>query len=158
MGSTNVLLSVRPQHAEAIVQGRKKYELRRTIFRREDVGRVYVYSTSPVSKIVGSFEVGDIIEDSPDGIWKTCRRHAAISEEEFFRYFDGAVTAFAIKIKNMHKLISPLDPRSLFDGFKPPQSFRYIPEDVNIAGGNGKRGRTVQRGGYLGGKRARKPK
>jgi type I restriction enzyme S subunit len=156
VGLTNVLLSVRPKHAEAIVQGRKKYELRRTIFRREDVGQVYVYSTSPVSKIVGSFEVGDIIEDSPDGLWETCRRHAAVSQDEFFRYFAGAVTAFAIKIANMQRFASPLDPSAIFDDFKPPQSFRYLPMDINLHRENGTRGRAVQRREDSGRKKARK--
>jgi len=130
--------------------------LRRTIFRREGVGQVYVYSTSPVSKIVGSFEVGDIIEDSPDGIWETCHRHAAISEDEFFRYFDGAVTAFAIKIANVQRFANPLEPSSIFDDFKPPQSFRYLPMDINPRRENGKRGRTVQSRKVSGRKKARK--
>jgi type I restriction enzyme S subunit len=114
--------------------------LRRRIFRREDIGQVYVYSTSPVSKIVGSFEVGGIIEDSP----------------EFFEYFAGAVTAFAIKIANMQRFANPLDPSSIFDDFKPPQSFRYLPIDISPHRGNGKRGRAVQRAKDSGRKKARK--
>ena len=117
-----------------------------------------MYSTSPVSKIVGSFEVGDIIEDSPEGIWEICRRHAAISEDEFFRYFNGAATAFAIKIARMQRYATPLDPNTLLDDFRPPQSFCYVAFDVNHLGGNGKRGNARSRGESSGGKSRRKVK
>ena len=146
MGSTNVILSVKPQYAEAIVQGKKKYELRRSIFTREDENRVYVYSTSPVSKIVGSFEVEEIVEDSPEGIWEKCHRYAAIPEADFFRYFDGAETAFAIKITRMQRFADPLDPRSLIVDFKPPQSFCYLAFDVHRNGRSIARGQATRRG------------
>ena len=94
------------------------------------MGQVYVYSTSPVSKIIGSFEVGDIIEDSPEAIWRKCHRHAAISEDEFFRYFNGTKTAFAIKIARPLRFVSPLDPYSLIENFRPPQSFCYLSFDL----------------------------
>jgi len=157
VGSTNVLLSVKPQHAEAIVQGRKKYELRRTIFKREDIGRVYVYSTAPVSKLVGSFEVGKIIQDSPKGIWETCHKHAAIAEDEFFDYFEGAVTAFAIKIANMQRFTIPIDPHSIFDDFKPPRSFRYFSIDIKRHKGIGNPGRAIRLERGSGKRKAPKP-
>ncbi len=127
----NVLLSVRPQFAEAIVSRRKKYELRRSIFKRKDVDRVYIYSTSPVSKIVGSFEVEEVIEDSPESIWNACHDDLATSEDDFFRYFEGSITAFAIKITNMMRFSDPLDPCSLIENFRPPQSFRYLSMELH---------------------------
>lgn len=127
----NVLLSVRPQYAEAIVSKKKKYELRRSVFKRKDVEKVYIYSTSPVRKIVGSFEVEEVIEDSPETIWNTCHEDLAISEYDFFRYFEGSMSAFAIKITNMMRFSDPLDPCSLIEGFRPPQSFRYLSIDFH---------------------------
>ena len=152
----NVILSVKPRFAEAIIEGKKRYEFRKSMFERENVGQVYIYSTSPVSKIVGSFEVEDIIEDSPEGIWETCHRHAAISEDEFFRYFNGAATAFAIKIAHMQGFAIPLDPCSLFEDFRPPQSFCYLAFDIDRVGGNGKRGRAAHWGEGSNGKNTRK--
>ncbi len=127
----NVLLSVRPQYAEAIVSKRKKYELRRSIFKRGDVDKVYIYSTSPVSKIVGSFDVEEVIEDSPEGIWSACHEDLAISEDDFFKYFEGSASAFAIKITNMTRFPEPLDPHSLIENFRPPQSFCYTSMDLH---------------------------
>jgi len=127
----NVILSVKPRFAEAIIEGKKRYEFRKSMFKREHVGQVYIYSTSPVSKIIGSFEIEKVIEDSPQAIWGTCHELAAISKGDFFRYFDGAETAFAIKIARVFRFAKPLDPYSLIEGFRPPQSFRYISADLH---------------------------
>jgi len=125
----NVLLSVKPMYAEAIVLGRKKYEVRRSIFKRRDIDRVYIYSTSPVNKIIGSFEVGEIFEDSPQKIWDVCYKHVWMSKSDFFRYFEGSPKAFAIKIINAYSFASLIDPYSVIYDFRPPQSFCYIPKN-----------------------------
>lgn len=122
----DVLLSVEPKYAKAILSGTKKYEFRRTIFKRNDINRVYMYSNSTVKKIVGSFGIDRIIEDTPQEIWTMCRKYGGISEEDFFRYYKGSKKAFAIKIKKVHRFHKPKDPYSLIDGFTPPQSFYYI--------------------------------
>ena len=45
----NVLLSIKPKYVDLILNGEKKYEFRRKIFRNE-TNKVYVYCTSPVKK------------------------------------------------------------------------------------------------------------
>ncbi len=45
---TRALLSIRPQYADAIFRGEKRFEFRRAMFRKE-VDVVVVYTTSPVS-------------------------------------------------------------------------------------------------------------
>lgn len=125
----NVLLSVKPKYAEEIVAGRKKYEFRKAIFRREDVARVYVYSSSPVRKIVASFEIKQILSGSPCKIWALCGTQAGISKREFFNYFEDSDVAFAIKISNLRNFPKPINPYALFDGFRPPQSFYYLQHD-----------------------------
>jgi predicted transcriptional regulator len=53
----NVLLSIKPKYVKAILNGTKKYELRKSAFRcKEDIERVYIYATSPVKKIVGIYD------------------------------------------------------------------------------------------------------
>ncbi|MDI6903088.1 MAG: ASCH domain-containing protein [Methanocellales archaeon] len=123
----NVLLSVKPQYAEAIVYGRKKYEFRRSIFKRKDIDRVYIYSTSPKNKIIASFEIEKILTDSPQKIWDICRKHAGMSKSDFFTYFEGSPIAFAIKINNVCGFANPIDPHYIINKFRPPQSFYYIP-------------------------------
>jgi len=52
----NVLLSIKPKYVDLILNGEKKYEFRRKIFRNE-TNKVYVYCTSPVKKIVAYFTI-----------------------------------------------------------------------------------------------------
>ena len=122
----NVLLSIRPKYVEAIMNGEKRYEFRKIIFKNREVEEVYIYSTAPVKKIVGSFLIGDIIEDSPERLWEEFKKCSGISDSEFFSYFNGNAKGFAIEIESVRKFEEPIDPRDHYPNFVPPQSFSYI--------------------------------
>ncbi|MDP2766637.1 MAG: hypothetical protein Q8O41_04180 [Candidatus Methanoperedens sp.] len=123
----NVLLSVKPKYAEKILEGEKKYEFRRAIFRRNDVEKVYIYSSSPVSKIIAGFEIERILKDSPKEIWKKCQKYAGISKKDFFAYFKNSDVAYAIEIGDVDSFQESIDPYNINEDFKPPQSFYYVP-------------------------------
>lgn len=59
-----VLLSIKPQFANAIFNGGKRFEYRKVIFKKK-VSSIQVYVTKPIGKIVGEFEIDDIMQDSP---------------------------------------------------------------------------------------------
>ncbi|MCK9406791.1 MAG: ASCH domain-containing protein [Methanothrix sp.] len=122
----DVLLSIKPKFAEAIIDGRKRYEFRKSKFANKDINRVYIYATSPIKKIIGIFKISNIIEESPSALWDLLKDHAGISEEEFFNYFGNKGTGFAIEIKSVEKFENPIDPKTLIPNFVPPQSFHYI--------------------------------
>ena len=123
----NVLLSVKPKYAEKIVEGKKKYEFRRAIFKKQNIEKVYIYSSSPVSKIVGAFEIEKILKDSPEKIWTLCQKYAGISKKEFFDYFKNSEQAFAIEIGSVDGFKEHIDPFKVIENFKPPRSFYYLP-------------------------------
>ncbi len=125
----NVLLSVKPEYANKIVEGNKKYEFRRSILKRNDIEKVYIYSTSPIRKIIAVFEIEQILKDSPERIWKLCQKYGGISKEDFFAYFKNSDSAYAIKICNVVSFQEPIDPYNIIEDFKPPQSFYYLPLD-----------------------------
>jgi hypothetical protein len=66
-----VLLSIKPKYVKSIIEGDKRYEFRKTIFKNREINRIYIYSSSPVKKIVGTFEIGGRYTDPgllfPDG-------------------------------------------------------------------------------------------
>jgi predicted transcriptional regulator len=109
---------------------RKKYEFRRKIFRR-DANLVYMYSTSPVKKIVGLFTIKSIIEDDPKRLWCKFGGLSALDETEFFDYFDGMERGFAIKIKDV-KAFRPFNPKGVIPNFHPPQSYCYLYHKINL--------------------------
>lgn len=122
----NVLLSVKPKYADEILSGRKKYEFRRSIFKKQNIERVYIYSSSPVSKIVATFEIEQILTDSPEKIWKLCHKYAGISKKDFFVYFKNSDIAYAIEIGNVNSFPVSIDPYHVIEDFIPPQSFYYL--------------------------------
>ncbi|MDD2666585.1 MAG: hypothetical protein PHD13_05310 [Methanocellales archaeon] len=129
----NVLLSIKPKYANAILSGEKEYEFRKVIFKDRNVERVYIYSSSPVKRIVGVFIVGDIIEGHPERIWERCQKKSGINKEDFFNYFNGSEKGYAIKIDDLETIEDPIDPRSLSSDFVPPQSFCYF-DTLSIGG------------------------
>ena len=135
----NILLSLKPVYAEAILSGKKRYEFRRAIFKNPNVKKAYIYATVPVGKIVGAFTIGGVISGTPKKIWQKCRKYGGISSELFFRYYEGCKTAFAIKIQKVQNFLKPLDPYLKMPNFRPPQSFCYVnvelyPEQVSLEG------------------------
>jgi predicted transcriptional regulator len=123
----NVLLSIKPRYATKIMEGEKKYEFRKRIFKRK-VEYMYIYASSPMSKIVGVIQIEKIINGTPKKIWEKCFEHSGMTKKEYFYYFKGKKTAFAIKIKNIGRFEEPIDPYTIFEVFIPPQSFCYLNE------------------------------
>lgn len=121
---THAVLSIKPQYAEAIFSGKKRFEFRRAIFRR-DIQVVIVYITSPVGQVVGEFRVDEIITDDVDALWDRTETYAGIDRRGFFDYFDGRDVGHAIVIGTVRRYKQPLDLQKTY-GVRPPQSFLYV--------------------------------
>jgi predicted transcriptional regulator len=127
-----VILSIKPKYVKSIVAGSKKYEFRKQPL-NPSIKQVYIYSSAPDKRIIGYFEVKQIISDTPQNLWARFRKSAGISESEFFAYYDGRSTGYAISIKNLTVLKRPIDPYKRFKKFTPPQSFMYMPARRGLA-------------------------
>jgi len=120
-----ILLSIKPEFALKIFEGSKKYEYRRIIFKRDKVKRVVVYASAPIGKVIGEFEIGDILHDEPESLWTKTMDYAGISEERFFNYFSNVAKGYAIKVINYKMYGTPV-PLDNFMVSSPPQSFMYL--------------------------------
>lgn len=119
------MLSIKPVFANKIFEGSKKYEFRRAIFKHPGITTVVVYASSPVKKVIGEFEIEQILVDDLGTLWaKTCD-FAGIDEDLFFEYFGDKERGYAIKIKNTCRYKSPKCIRRDFN-LIPPQSFAYL--------------------------------
>jgi predicted transcriptional regulator len=121
-----VLLSIKPEYANKILSGEKCYEYRKAIFRDPTVETVIIYSTMPVGKVVGEFDVAYVHSASPREIWKKTEGSSGISWRFFFRYFKGRKLAHAIEVKNVRRFDQPLDLIDVLGRSTPPQSFAYV--------------------------------
>ena len=120
-----VLLSIKPEFAEKIFNGTKKYEFRRSIFKNADVRTVIVYASSPVQKVIGEFTIDCILNDNVDTIWEKTAMYAGISQDFYLSYFANKEKAYAIKIKKIKKY-SYARQLSDYNLQIPPQSFAYV--------------------------------
>lgn len=120
-----VLLSIKPEFAEKIFDGTKKYEFRKSIFKNTDVKTVVVYASSPVQKVIGEFTIADILNDDVEVIWNETCRDSGITHDFYLSYFSNKEKAYAIKIG---KTTRYRQARNLSDyniNFA-PQSFAYL--------------------------------
>jgi predicted transcriptional regulator len=121
-----VLLSIKPEYAERIFEGTKRFEFRRVGFKQAGVKTVVVYATLPVGKVIGEFTVGRIIESSPSDLWEKTKEHSGISRELFHSYFAGRESAIAIGVHRPKRYRRPLSISSVSPSGIAPQSFCYL--------------------------------
>lgn len=132
------LMSIYPQHANAILYGSKRVEFRK---RRlpDDIDRVVIYATAPVKAVVGEFTVWEQVTATPSALW---RRFGGGGVEitgdalmgrlkDFMGYYgrsNSPGTAIVIASPKAYD-----EPRPLADYgiVHPPQSWMYLTEEEN---------------------------
>lgn len=121
-----MLLSVKPRFADQILAGTKTVEFRRS-WAAEPVGLAVVYSSSPVQRLVGIVEIEGAVVASPTSVWTNCRaRGPGLERKELMEYFAGKDQAYGVLLGGLTLPTKPVPPKSLFRGFRPPQSYRYL--------------------------------
>ncbi|WP_089727895.1 ASCH domain-containing protein [Candidatus Thiosymbion oneisti] len=122
-------LSVRPAFAQLIIDGHKKVELRRVRPRAPQGTLTVLYATSPIQSIIGMFILDRVEQDEPRSFWERNRLLCGIEAEDFNAYFKDVARAVGLHIGETWKLedsISLASIRSVWPGFSPPRSFRYL--------------------------------
>ncbi len=119
-----VVLSIKPEFANKIFDGSKKFEFRKSIFKNENIKTILVYSSSPVQKVIGEFQIEKILKHDLETLWNLTKDYSGITEEYFYEYFAEKDHGFAIKIKSKTKYRIPKCLKEDFN-LTPPQSFAY---------------------------------
>ncbi|RWO65005.1 MAG: ASCH domain-containing protein [Mesorhizobium sp.] len=121
--TSEAIISIRPNFAEAILSGEKTIELRRRIPLIGIGTRLWIYATKPVGAVVGSATVKRIIRGLPEEVWAKGGDQAGIDRESFDIYFDGAVEAIGLVLEDIRpgRPISIEKLRLIRTGFHPPQ-------------------------------------
>ena len=121
-----ILLSIKPEYANKIFSGEKRFEFRKSIFRNPSVKIVVVYATMPVGKVIGEFEIDEVLQATPNILWSKTKHSSGITKTFFDEYFTGREKAFAIKVLTSKRYKRPLDLEKVAPTRHPPQSFRYL--------------------------------
>jgi predicted transcriptional regulator len=132
-----LLLSIRPRFVDSILAGEKRVELRRKC-PRVNCRQAIIYATSPRMELVATFRIESIIKGSLPMLWQSVRGRAGVTRQEFDRYFMGLAAGVGIEIGAVVQFDPvPLDDlRTAWEGFHPPQGFRYLDRsDLNRVAG-----------------------
>lgn len=119
-----ILLSINPEHVENILEGKKRFEFRKVRCRSE-VTEIFVYSTSPIMRVVAKVEVKGIIEGRPDLVWERTEAYAGISKGFYDKYYFGKQKAVAYELGGVVRFSKPKTLKD-FGINAAPQSFVYV--------------------------------
>lgn len=123
-----VVISLKPEFAQAIAAGTKTVELRRK-FPVVQVGTwLVLYATLPIGAVIGLVPISGIEKRSIAQIWDIHQQSAGISKSSFDRYFDGCAEGHVIGLGPFSptETISVRQMAQLVPSFRPPQSYRFI--------------------------------
>lgn len=139
--SKAVLISIRPEWCEKIINGRKTIEVRKTRPKMDTPFKCYIYKCGN-GKVVGEFLCDQIININGAGrIPSDVARPTCLEPAELHRYL-GAATGFGWRISDLRVYDHPRDLWE-FTGLRqtkfglapgpitrPPQSWRYVEEEL----------------------------
>lgn len=131
---SQLLMSVQPRFARALMDGTKSVEVRRRFSSKWEGARVTVYSSRPDACLLGEVTVSRVVRDAPDRLWKDLGPLMGCSSDEFRAYVGDAGEVSAIVVEEPKPYLSPIPLAQLAhwmsDAPTPPQSFCVIePED-----------------------------
>ncbi len=119
-----ILLSIKPEYVNNILNGTKKFEYRKRIA-KSTCNSILIYSTSPVMKVVAIAEIVSTISASPTALWERTKKQSGISRKKFRNYFHGCKVAYAYELGNIQIFDTPKN-LSDYNIAVAPQSFVYI--------------------------------
>jgi predicted transcriptional regulator len=127
---TDAILSIKPIYAEAIISGIKTVEFRKKNFKK-NVEKIYIYSSSPTKMIIGYFTIAEVIEDTPENLWKRFKKTGGIEKSDFFDYYLENEKGFALIIEKVVEFQDHIDPIEFIENFTAPQSYIYLEKSTS---------------------------
>ncbi|WP_026574244.1 ASCH domain-containing protein [Bacillus sp. UNC438CL73TsuS30] len=121
---SKIILSIHPRFVDKIISGEKRYEFRK-VKAKLPPEKIFIYSTSPVSQVIGEAEVENILIDTPENLWKITSVYSGIDKAFYQNYYKNKQEAIAYQLKNV--IVYP-EPKELKEyGINTaPQSFIYV--------------------------------
>ena len=125
------IMSIRPRYARAVLEGRKRYELRRLSGLKppEEGSRVVVYASGDSQSIIGEFKVGKLVVGSPEKVWDLVGKELYGITPEARKYIEGATRAVAIEVREpkLYSVSVKLDKiRRVIPEWSPPYSYEKL--------------------------------
>jgi len=123
---SDLVMSIRPEYADLMLQGKKTVEFRRRFSDRHAGARVWFYATHPMQTFALRARISYVDRESPNNLWHKHGKWGGISHEAFMEYFGGSQRGYALFLSNLKPITKPLTLaccQKASPGFRPPQAF-----------------------------------
>lgn len=123
----NMIMSFNNDDIDNIFTNNKRIVFKRNIT-YEYINQIFIYSKES-HEILGYFKGNEIDEYPPENLWFNFKEKSAISEDEFFNYFENSEKGYAIRINDLIKFKYPIK----IPDFKLNSEFYFIhPNDSKV--------------------------
>jgi len=129
MQTSEIIISIRPEHVRNIMAGRKTVELRRRFPEGLAAGGLMlIYASSPEQALVGAACIENVRRMMPAGLWRSFKEQVCVPRDYFNAYFAGADEGFGVMLGRTVRFDEPIPVSELKErfSFSPPQSYRYV--------------------------------
>jgi predicted transcriptional regulator len=127
----HVFLSIHPAYANAIANGFKTIELRKTNLNVQAGQRLWIYSTTPNCQVIATAIISDAVRASPNEIWRRFKADMGLQKKAFSDYCNQRSLMTAIVLSKVQRLARPVALKKLrasASTFHPPQLALYLDE------------------------------
>lgn len=121
-----ILLPIKEEYIERILNGEKKYEYRHCLAQKK-IDTIILYATAPKCVVVGEVSVIGRIEKPPTVLWEETKKYAGITRKKYREYFSGKKNAKAYVLGKPIRYSREM-PLEEFGLTHAPQSFIYLTE------------------------------
>ena len=125
---STILLPIKPKYAEMILNGEKDIEFRKS-FPKQDVDKIVIYATAPISRIVGEVKVKEEHTEKNVSLLSYYLLNKAfkigIAEDDFNKYYKDKCFVYYYKLGKVKKYDKSLKDIGID---YVPQNFVYLRE------------------------------
>ncbi len=124
-----ILLGIKPQFAEDILDGRKKWEYKRVPPKIIAKTKMVLYASGNMQSIIGDCTVTEILRKPVNELIDKTINESTSTREGLQEYFSGLEIGSALRVekpKRYANFISLTDIKEKAHNFVPPQNFYYL--------------------------------
>lgn len=123
------IISIYPNYVQAILEGQKRVECRKSALGLVRGDLLQLYATAPVKAILGQARVLEVHRGSPEELWDQFEHRTCVKKDDYFAYYAGKAEAVLLALGEVQRYSRPVrlhDLRDTEPKFSPPQTARRL--------------------------------